>query len=383
MGVTAAPESSAAVREAAELGRIRSPALVIDLEAVDANVAATLRLLGDDPGRWRPHLKTAKLALTMRRLVERGVRQAKVATPLELETACAAGFTDVLVSYPLVGPQVELVRDLAERAAEVRVSALVEHPAMVPAWRGSAVDLFIDVNPGMDRTGVPVYRTEEIESLAQAIGNEGLHFAGLHLYDGHAASFDDAERPRRVHQGYDRLLALCDALAERGLPVEEVITAGTPAFPHAVSYPRFTEQGQKHRVSPGTVVYNDARSLTQLPPDAGYRSAVFVLTRVVSHPTPTRFTCDAGHKTVSADAGDPTCVVVGHPEYAPTHPSEEHLPVNVPAGTPLPSRGELLWLVPQHVCPTVNNFDDAVIVSGGRVMGVERVTARGRHQPIG
>jgi D-serine deaminase-like pyridoxal phosphate-dependent protein len=106
-----------------------------------------------------------------------------------------------------------------------------------------------------------------------------------------------------------------------------------------------------------------------------------VLSRVVSHPTPTRFTCDAGHKTVSADAGDPTCVVVGHPSYSPNHPSEEHLPVDVSAGTTLPARGEVLWLIPQHVCPTVNNFDHAVIVSGGRIAGIEPVTARGRHTP--
>jgi D-serine deaminase-like pyridoxal phosphate-dependent protein len=103
---------------------------------------------------------------------------------------------------------------------------------------------------------------------------------------------------------------------------------------------------------------------------------------VVSHPGATRFTTDAGHKAVSADAGDPTCEVLGHPDYRPRHPSEEHLPMDVPPGTPLPPRGRELWLLPTHVCPTVNNFDHAVVVSGGRVSGVERVTARGRHAPL-
>jgi D-serine deaminase-like pyridoxal phosphate-dependent protein len=85
---------------------------------------------------------------------------------------------------------------------------------------------------------------------------------------------------------------------------------------------------------------------------------------------------------VSADAGDPTCTIAGHPDWTPRHPSEEHLPVDVPAGTPLPDRGTLLWLCPSHVCPTVNNFDRAVIVSGGRIRGVERVTSRGRATPL-
>ncbi|HSE53266.1 MAG TPA: hypothetical protein VLB00_13845, partial [Gemmatimonadales bacterium] len=80
--------------------------------------------------------------------------------------------------------------------------------------------------------------------------------------------------------------------------------------------------------------------------------------------------------------GDPTCEVIGHSEYTPRHPSEEHLPMDVPAGAPLPPRGELLWLLPSHVCPTVNNFDHAVIVSDGKLQGVERVSARGRHPPL-
>lgn len=185
-----------------------------------------------------------------------------------------------------------------------------------------------------------------------------------------------------MHAGYDRLLQLVERLALAGLKPPEVITAGTPAFPHAASYRRFAEAGVIHRVSPGTVVYNDRRSLSQLPPDAGYRTAVHVLSLVVSHPGPTRFCCDAGHKAVSADSGDPTCEIVGHPEYTPRHPSEEHLPVDVPAGTPLPPRGQLLHLLPSHVCPTVNNFDQAVILSGGAIRGVERVTARGHHPPL-
>jgi D-serine deaminase-like pyridoxal phosphate-dependent protein len=107
-----------------------------------------------------------------------------------------------------------------------------------------------------------------------------------------------------------------------------------------------------------------------------------VMTRVVSHPAPGMITCDAGHKTVSADAGVPTCVVLGHPELEPLTPSEEHLPMRVNHGDKVPAIGESLYLVPRHVCPTVNNFDDAVIVSGGAMVRVEPVSARGRERPI-
>jgi D-serine deaminase-like pyridoxal phosphate-dependent protein len=366
----------------AGLETILTPALVVDLDAVRQNIAATLRLLGGDPNRWRPHLKTAKLGLIMRTIREQGVAQAKCSTTLELETACEAGFQDVLLAYPTTGPQVNVVRRIAAAYPGTSISVLVEDAAMVAPWRGSGIGLFIDLNSGMDRTGMLLDGHEEVIGLARGIAGSGLRFAGLHYYDGHASGFAPGEAGGLVHAGYDRLLSLVKRLASAGIPAPEVVTAGTPAFPHAREYRGFTEAGTVHRVSPGTVVYNDRRSLEQLPADAGYRPAALVLATVVSHPGPHRFCTDAGHKSVSADAGDPTCEVIGHSEYTPRHPSEEHLPVDVPPGAPLPLRGELLWLLPSHVCPTVNNFDHAVIVSGGKFQGIERVTARGRHPPI-
>lgn len=361
---------------------IRTPALVIDMDAVEGNISATLRLLGGKPDRWRPHLKTAKLALVMRAMVQRGVRQAKCSTTLELQTACEAGFQDLLLAYPVTAPQADVVRRIADAHPGVRISVLVEDAKMLDFWRGSPVGIFIDLNSGMDRTGMLLDGYAEILGLAREIAEAGLRFAGLHFYDGHASGFLADEAERRVHAGYDRLHDLVERLRGDGVVTPEVITAGTPAFPHALGYSRFAEAGVIHRNSPGTVVYNDCKSLSQLPEDAGYRPAALVLSTVVSQPGPARVCADAGHKAVSADAGIPTCAVMGHPDFLPRHPSEEHLPIDVPKGVPLPSRGEKLWLLPAHVCPTVNNFDHAIIVKNGAVQGVERVTARGRHAPI-
>jgi len=90
-------------------------------------------------------------------------------------------------------------------------------------------------------------------------------------------------------------------------------------------------------------------------------------------------TCDAGHKTVSADAGVPTCIALGHPELTALPPSEEHLPFSVAESAASPSLGELLYLLPRHVCPTVNNFDTAWWVRNGEIESVEKVSARGRE----
>ena len=364
------------------IDRVMTPALAIYPEIVDHNIRTTLRLLGGDADRWRPHVKTAKLGLIMRRLVEHGVANFKCSTSLELSTACEAGASDVVVAYPLVGPNAGRVREISQNFPEVAVSALVEARSHIEAWLGSRVGLFIDVNPGMNRTGIVEDRIDEILQLARDISNAGLVFRGLHYYDGHLSSVALPERERVAHSGYDRLMKITAGFERAQVEITEIITAGTPAFPCTLSYGAFARGQFIHRASPGTVVYNDCSSLSQLPSEYGYRPAALVLSTVVSHPAPGRFTCDAGHKTVSADSGVPTCAVIAHPGFLPSKPSEEHLPVDLLDQSSMPVLGEALYLVPRHICPTVNNFDHALLVIGGKISGVERVTARGREAPI-
>lgn len=358
-----------------------TPALAVYPDIVDTNIAVTLNLLGGNPNRWRPHVKTAKLGFIVRRLSERGVRNLKCSTTLELLTACENGAEDVMVAYPLVGAGARRVRDIAERYRDIRISALVECREQIEVWRKSPVGLFVDINPGMNRTGIEQQQTDQILRLAQAIQVAGQVFRGLHYYDGHLSTLPLSERERVAHAGYDRLMQIAGSVEAAGMRVGEVVTAGTPAFPCSLSYKAFSDGSFVHRVSPGTVIYNDCSSLVQLPFEYGYRPAAIVVTTVVSRPSPGRFTCDAGHKTVSADSGIPTCAILGAPSYSPSKPSEEHLPVDVLDGA-APMIGDKLYLVPRHICPTVNNFDQAVIVRGGRIAGQEPVTARGREAPL-
>ena len=364
------------------LERVLTPALAVYSDVVDANVAFTLSLLGGDANRWRPHVKTAKLESMMQRLVSRGVTNFKCATTLELRTACAAGARDVLVAYPVMGANAVRVRELAAMAGSTRVSVLVESAAQIHPWVGSGIGLFIDIDPGMHRTGVPQEKTNEILALAEHIRDSGLSFRGLHYYDGHLHQPDLGERTRVAHAGYARLMEIVDTVDAAGLRVGEIITAGTPAFPCTLNYAGFTRKGLLHRASPGTVVYGDATSRAQLPDHYRYEPAVLVVSRVVSHPGGNIITCDAGHKTLSVDCGVPNCDVLGHPGLKPLKPSEEHLPISVPEGVPLPEIGSFLYLVPRHVCPTVNNFDDALLIRNAQIESVERVTARGREYPL-
>lgn len=364
-----------------EIDEVLTPALIVYPDAVASNIAQTLRLLGGDANRWRVHIKTAKLGYTLHMLVERGVKNFKCATTLELLIACQSGAEDVLVAYPVMAANARRVREIADQHRGVRISVLAENAEQIRQWRDSRVGIFIDINSGMNRTGVEQSDAGKVVRLAQTIQDEGVEFRGLHYYDGQYGGLAEPERTAAAHAGYDRLLELVVEIERSGLRVAEVVTAGTPTFPCSLAYEGFRQGGFIHRFSPGTVVYQDATSLAQLPREYGYMPAVLVVTRVVSRPREGIVTCDAGHKAVSADAGVPTCVVVGHPELSPLGPSEEHLPMKS-APLPGPALGEELYLLPRHVCPTVNNFDCALLVRDGQVEAVEKVSARGREEPL-
>jgi D-serine deaminase-like pyridoxal phosphate-dependent protein len=361
---------------------VLTPALLLYPEEIANNIDRTLALLSSDPNRWRVHIKTAKLSYTLKTLLDRDVQNFKCATTLELLTACRSGATDVLLAYPAMGANARRAQEIAQQFPNVRISVLVESEEQLQQWRTSRVGIFLDINPGMNRTGIDQNDTPKIIAVAQAIITSGLEFRGLHYYDGQYGSLVEPERTHAAHRGYDHLLKIASELERSAMPAPEIITAGTPTFPCSLSYEDFRHRNFIHRVSPGTVVYCDASSLHQLPAEYGYRPAALVLTRVVSHPHPGIVTCDAGHKTVSADAGIPTCLVLGHPELTPLPPSEEHLPMAVREGARAPQIGDPLYLVPRHICPTVNNFNDALLVRTGIIQSAEPVSARGREAPL-
>ena len=359
--------------------RILTPALLVYPELVDANIQATLRLTGGDPNRWRPHIKTAKIGYVIRQMIAHGIHSFKCSTTLELLTACEAGASDVLLAFPVTGANARRTADLASQFPNTRVSVLVESQQQADSWSGAGVGIFIDVNPGMNRTGISQDRANDIRDLALSLS---ATFRGLHYYDGHISAAGVAKDGTTAHAGYDRLLQIVDALSQAGCAPCEIITSGTPAAPHALSHAGLRAGPFRlHQISPGTVVYNDMTSLEQLP-NLGYMAAAVVLSTVISHPAPNTFTCDAGHKSVSADAGVPTCRVIGRPDLNPSKPSEEHLPIELSVSGQLPAIGSHLYLMPRHVCPTVNNFDEALIVVDGEIRGVERVTARGHESPL-
>src|SRR5580700_1998763 len=140
--------------EVSSVEDVMTPALMVYPEIIASNIERTVELLGGDVDRWRVHIKTAKLGYTLRMMVERGIRNFKCATTLELLVACQCGAADMLLAYPSIGANARRVREIAEHFPEVRISVLAENEEQVRQWRGSRAGIFLDINPGMNRTGI-------------------------------------------------------------------------------------------------------------------------------------------------------------------------------------------------------------------------------------
>ena len=363
--------------------RLLSPSLIVYLDHVRENLRRVLELADGDPDRFRPHVKTSKIPAVFAELLRAGLRSFKCSTTREADELARViegegiDGTDILLAYPLVGPGIERLGQVARSHPDITFSVLAEDAATV-ADVPAELSIFVDINPGMNRTGVPQKDEAAIAAVASAAGDR---FRGLHYYDGHLHTGVTAERTARAHAGYERLGALAAGLRRSGVESGELITSGSPTFPCGLSFsPSGYLAGVRHRVSPGTVVYHDLRLEGQCP-ELGLRPAAVVFSRVVSHPAPDLATCDAGSKSLAAEAGAPYAFVIGHGEYAPQEPNEEHLPLRVPPDK-RPARGTELYLVPLHICPTVNLAERAVLVESGRVIDIVDVSARGHEMTL-
>jgi D-serine deaminase-like pyridoxal phosphate-dependent protein len=345
-----------------------TPALIVFMERVRENLANLVARAGD-PARLRPHVKTAKIPEVFAEEVRAGIRAFKCATTREAEELLAVlrdeGIEggDVLVAYPHLGTNLERLAALARAHPETTLSVLVEDPDLsVP----EPLEIFADVNCGMDRTGVPMSDRRTIEAVARRAKDR---FRGLHAYEGHVHEGSYAARKATCFSIYDELSDLVRFLGGVG----ELVTSGTPSFMPALEYEPF--RAMHHRISPGTIVYFDHRSHTDCE-ELDFVPAALVLSRVVSYPTDRRFTCDAGSKALASEAGSPVAVILGHSEHRAQEPNEEHLPFETDAERP--ERGETLLLFPRHVCPTVNLAEQALLIDRGEARAVS-VRARAHH----
>jgi D-serine deaminase-like pyridoxal phosphate-dependent protein len=360
-----------------DVSSIFSPALLFYKDLIRKNIAEVIRLAGS-PERLRPHVKTHKTREIVRLEEEAGITKHKCATLAEAEMLTSCDATDVLIAYPLVGPNTKRLARLMKKHARTRFSALIDHPQAAQALsealasEGLKLDVLLDIDVGQHRTGIPPGNAA-LALYEQLAKSRGLRPAGFHVYDGHNHQESLEERRAAVDALLKPVLELRAAAEKKGLPVPRLVCGGTPTF---AVFARMELPGLE--CSPGTFVLHDHGYGSKFTELAGITPAAVLLTRVISRPSPTRVTLDLGYKAVASDppAGK-RCVLLNVPDYTPVLQNEEHFVIETPAAERF-APGEVVFAIPTHICPTCAMHQRAYVVEGGRVTGAWDIAARDR-----
>jgi len=348
------------------VGRVETPALVIDLDAMERNLARMAEYAQSRRVRLRPHAKTHKCAALAQRQIAAGAVGVCVQKVGEAEALAAAGVSDIFVSNEVIDPaKLERVARLAGQvklAIAVDSRLGVERLAAALQSAGTRADVFVEIDVGHGRCGVaPV----AAGALAHQVVSNGLAFAGLQAYHGRAQHLRGAaEREATIRHAVGLVRAAQASVSAAGVACPLVTGAGTGTFVHEAT------SGLYGEIQPGSYLFldRDYADNQASPAAPRFEHALFVKTQVMSRGV-SHAVVDAGHKSHAIDSGLPR---IWQRDLAFANGGDEHGIVRLLGGATgvLPDLGDTLWLVPGHCDPTVNLHDRYVGIRGGLDAGV-------------
>lgn len=364
---------------------LNTPVLVLDQEALDANIAAMAKLAAGAGVKLRPHAKTHKSVDIARRQIAAGAVGQCCAKLGEAEALADGGVAGLLITSPVVSAAaIERLVALNARSEALMVTA--DHPDAVDALAraaqgaGQTLAVVVDVDPGLRRTGV-ASAADAVALARQIQGHDALGFAGVQFYCGsqqHIESF--AERRAAIEERTAYLRSVLAALEQAGAPAPLVTGGGTGTHRIDLELGVFTE------LQVGSYVFMDRQyldcDLTGADAETGapFRTSLMVDARVVSANSAGLSTVDAGFKAFAADAGPPP-VLAGAPEGARfAFMGDEHGAVIGPERTTRLDLDSLVTFAVPHCDPTVNLYDSYHVVRGDALVDIWPVSARGRSR---
>jgi D-serine deaminase-like pyridoxal phosphate-dependent protein len=354
-----------------------TPALVVDLDVLETNLAYMAGYASAHGLALRPHTKTHKIPDIARMQVKSGARGITVAKIGEAELMARAGFDDILIAYPIVGTsKLDRLATLA-RQARITVSTdsldVARGISQAAARVGVRIGLLAEMDAGLRRCGVQT--PEELAELGRGMARlEAIDFFGLMFFPGHIRATPQDQPP--LLQAIDaRLKEAQDILFRSGIEVKVVSGGSTPTACQSHHMKTVTE------IRPGTYVFNDMNTAGMGATDEAH-CALTVLVTVVSSAVNGRAIVDGGSKTFSSDPcragngrgfGRP----MGHPDVQLEAMSEEHGHLDVSASSHRFRIGERLRFIPGHVCTTVNMHNEVWAARKDEIVGCWRVEGRG------
>lgn len=363
--------------EIQNINEIDSPALVVYPDRILENIHEMIRVAGS-PASLQPHVKTYKMAEIVEMQMQLGITKFKCATIAEGEMLGIAGAEKVLLAYQPVGPKVKRLLELTQKFPKTQFAALVDNVAAAKtlsetfAKAGQVLDVFLDLDVGMHRTGIPA--NEKAFSLylfCKAF--KGINPIGLHAYDGHLRETDLKLRKSKCDECFQQVEALASQIETLEGKKPAIIAGGTPTFPiHA--------KRQNVLSSPGTCLLWDWGYAT-LFPDQAFQFGALVVCRIISKTGTDQICVDLGHKSIASEQAFPRVHFLNLPNAKQIGHSEEHLVLQVENNTDL-EIGKVLYGVPKHICPTCALYEKAFVVKNGSVEKEWRIVARDRKLTI-
>ncbi len=353
-----------------------TPALLIDLDKMEANIQKMAGYFTTVSAELRPHLKTHKTPIIAHKQIEAGAIGITCAKLGEAEAVIHAGIRDVLIANQIVGThKIARLINLAKHS-EIMVAVdnaeNVETISQAATAKGVTIRILVEVNIGMDRCGVEPGQPT-LELARQICQSANLKFEGLMGYEGHTvAKPDRTERETATREAMQRLIETKHYLEKHAIEVSIMSGGGTGTFDITGSIPEMTE------VQAGSYVFMDSTYRNVEGVGEKFERALSVLTTVVSRPEQDRIIVDTGLKVLTKEFGIPQPIGVAGLEM--TGLSEEHGKMLVSNEDVTLKPGDKLEILPTHCCTTVNLHDRYYGIRNEIVESVWEITARGKSQ---
>jgi D-serine deaminase-like pyridoxal phosphate-dependent protein len=359
--------------EIADVNKVSSPALLVYPDRIEYNIRKMISMAGN-ADLLRPHVKTHKMSEIIRLQMKYGIHKFKCSTISELEMVVRCGADDVLLAYQPVGPNIERFFRLRQEFPGIKISCIADSEEIIRQLSEASVrtgletHIFLDLNVGMNRTGVfPGKLAEKIYELINELPM--IKANGLHVYDGHIREKDILARKKMCDEAFDRAISLSDLLKKSGNSEIIIIAGGTPTFPNHIG-----RSGVE--LSPGTLLLWDFGYSSSFA-DMEFLHAAVLMTRVISKPEKDLICLDLGHKAIASEMPQPRIHFPGLENYTITGHSEEHMVVRTPDAGQM-KIGDVLFGIPYHICPTVDRHEFVTVVRDGNAAEQWYIEARKR-----
>lgn len=355
-----------------DLAALDTPALLVDLDVLDGNIARIADTCRAHGINWRPHIKGNKTPAIVAREIAAGAIGVTCAKLGEAEVMADAGIRDILIANQVVGDaKIARLVKLRERADPI---VAIDHPAHVAALAAGRPDpgrplrLIVEVDIGMNRAGVAP-GPAAAALAAEVARHEGLRFVGVMAWESQALLIaDPVEKRRVVRDALAELAATAELCRAAGHPVSIVSCGGSGTFPYCIEQPGMTE------IQAGGAVFSDMHYRGHYHID--FPPALTVLATVTSRPNPLRVILDAGRKALPPDIAAPLALRV--PAVSKMTFSAEHVTLELAAPSETPRIGERVEFIVGYGDMTVFLHDEIVAHRAGKIEAVWPVAARGK-----